>query len=834
MGAYGGSAGATISLVTKSGTNKYHGNAWEFLQNNALNARSFFLPNIGAYKWNQFGGTFGGPLILPHLSRERGWYVYGWYEGVRIHNASNFEGLVPTAAQLQGDFSADPEPIYNPYTSTLNPDGSLATRQAFPGNMITPNTLLNSTALALAKALYPAPNLAPGVIPGVNYLNTGAATNTYDQWSARVDHQFGPKDTFYGRFTDARNPQKSVGLATLPSTSTFHFTNAALSETHSFSPSFLLTARFGLERTNNVNVKGGEDVATSTGLLNAWPAFDGKYPLIPPICIPGYTGLSQYHCLTGPEFSYRWTADVQRIVGRNAISFGGRYARYTAYFTCNCNYMCFSADQTASPSGKGGDAMASFLLGLPETIFRIVGRPAGAFSDNSYAWYVQDTFRATPKLTLNLGLRWDYLSPLIDQYGTVNFDWVTGVYQFDLTNPITGAPANIPRGGVSPDYRGYQPRLGIAYSLTPKTVLRASDGVFSDAYGVSTQIGESALANWPFTFSQELGGLNGGVPTAFLPNPFPGPPVASNTPQGLSEGVNYNVPTSRVGYVQEWSASVQRQITPSMMFEVSYAGSHGVKLPGQIIDNTAVVPGTTPIPSRQRWPNFPTFVENGYNEFSSKYNGMTLKLDKRTSRNLTFLIDFTWQKVLDNSDSTRSTADAINNPKGANPTRFNLGAFWGPASYDLQKIFNASYIYEIPFRSQSRFARVALAKWQLSGNIAADSGAPYVVYLDQDIGNLGSSHGRLDQFPNLVSDPNAISNRTTAEWFNTAAYQIPTFGTLGDAGKHALFSDPLINWDSAFMKDFPYGESRSVEFRAEFFNFLNLSTFGPPQELLTL
>jgi hypothetical protein len=321
------------------------------------------------------------------------------------------------------------------------------------------------------------------------------------------------------------------------------------------------------------------------------------------------------------------------------------------------------------------------------------------------------------------------------------------------------------------------------------------------------------------------------LPTAFIPNPFPGPPVASDVPQGVSEGVNFDVPTSRVGYVQEWSLSVQRQLTPSTMFEVSYAGSHGVKLSGQIIDNTAVVPGTTPVASRQQWPNFPTFIENGYNEFSSKYNGLTLKLDKRTSRNLTFLVDFTWQKTLDNSDSTRSTADAINNPKGTNPTRFNLGAFWGPATFDVQKVFNASYIYQIPFRSQSRFARLALANWEMSGTIAGDSGAPYVVYLNQDSGNIGSSLGRLDQFPNMVSDPNAGAPRTASEWFNTAAYQIPVKGTLGDAGKHALFSDPLINWDSAFMKRFPFGESRSVEFRTEFFDFLNLTTFAPPQEI---
>lgn len=210
---------------------------------------------------------------------------------------------------------------------------------------------------------------------------------------------------------------------------------------------------------------------------------------------------------------------------------------------------------------------------------------------------------------------------------------------------------------------------------------------------------------------------------------------------------------------------------------------------------------------------------------------MTVKLDKRTSRNLTFLVDFTWQKTLDNSDSTRSIDNAINNSAATNPTRFTVGSFWGPASFDIQKIFNASYIYDVPFQSQNRLAQLALAHWQWSGNITADSGAPYTIYLQQDQANIGSSLGRLDQFPNLVSDPNAIAQRTHAEWFNTAAYQIPTFGTLGNAGRHALFSDPLVNWDSAVMKSFPFGENRSMEFRTEFFDVLNLTTFAPPVDI---
>ena len=306
-----------------------------------MNARSYFLPDVGAYRWNQFGGTFGGPLILPHLHRDRAWYVYGWYEGVRIHSSSNYTGFVPTAAELQGDFSADPSPIYNPYTSTLNPDGSLATRQAFAGNNI--SAYLNPTAVAIAKALYPAPNISS--ISGTNFLNTGENINTYDQWSARIDHQFGPNDSFYVRFTDARNPSSAIGLPAAPSLNTNHFTNLAASETHTFSPSFILTARFGIERTNPEYFTGGPDVADSSGLINAFPPYEGKFHLLPTICIPGYSGLGQGKGSDGPEFLYSWIADAQRIVGRHVLLvWGARNPHLLLYRLRHEFYvlLCFS------------------------------------------------------------------------------------------------------------------------------------------------------------------------------------------------------------------------------------------------------------------------------------------------------------------------------------------------------------------------------------------------------------------------------------------------------------------------------------------------------------
>ena len=646
-----------------------------------------------------------------------------------------------------------------------------------------------------------------------------------------MDHQFGQKDSFYARFTDARNPQSSIGLPALPSRSTNHFTNIAVSDTHTFSPTTLVTVRFGLQRTNPEYFTGGPDVLKAAGMTDAFPPFHGKFDLLPPLSIGDIAGIGQGMGSDGPEFLWSWTVDAQKTKGRHTISFGGRVMRNTFFTDCQTGtFEEFTADQTAFGPGTGG-ALASFLLGLPESAGRLPGTTAGDYSDMTYSYYVHDSFRVTPKLTLNLGLRWDYAAPMINSIGSSTFMWETGQMLWDVKNPITGAPANIRRGGVAPDYRGYQPRFGAAYSITPKTVVRTGYGVFSDAFGAVGQNEESNHGNWPFAYSQTLGSLNLTTPTAFIQDPFPGPPVATPTALGLAQGMNFDTSSSRTGYVQEWNFSVQRQLTPSLMLEASYVGSHGLKLPSQIIDNTASTPGTDPYQNRQRWPDFPPYVENNYHENSSRYRGLSLRLDKRTSRNLSFLVAFTWQKALDNMDSIGSAVNLARPHDNVNPTRFNLGQFWGPAGFDIEKIFNVSYIYEIPSKTRSGWANAALAHWSLSGNIAADGGMPYFVFINGDSENIGGV-GRLDEFPNLVGDPNAISQRTPTKWFNTAAYQMPLFGTAGSAGRHGLFSDPLLNWDSALMKRWPFGENRSVEFRGEFFNFLNQTTFAPPQSLI--
>jgi len=825
-GAFGWASGANINIVTKSGSNEFHGDVWEFFRNSDLNARSHFIPRVGAFHWNQFGASGGGPLVIPKvLSRNKAWYVYGWYEGVRVRQAANNTTLLPTPAQLNGDFLGGPT-IYNPFTTVTGANGNIASRQPFPGNRI-PADLLNPTALALAKTLYPLPNSTG--IPGVNFINTTSNANTSDQWSGRVDHQFSVKNNFYARYSDWRNETGSSTLPTLPVTNRQRYTNVVATETHVFDPTFLVTARFTMMRFAETTATGGPDVAQSTGLVNVFPPFRGR-DFLPPFSIAGYASLSQSANVRMPEYYLVPTVDFQKTKGRHSLAFGAGFTR-TSFMTDQTHGgENFSSAQTAFGAGTG-DAMASFLLGLPFSANRIGGPTEWTFRFHSYSWYVQDTFRANAKWTFNIGLRWDYISPMDVTPGLGTFDYNTGKYYFDHTNPITHESPNLRSGGTEPDYRGYQPRVGIAYQLTPKTVVRASFGIFNDIFGANQQSPTGTSGNWPYSFPQTLASVNAAVPDTFLQNPFPGPPVGSVTPLACAQCQNIEKSSTRNPYVEEWSLSLQRQITQSLLIEADYFGSHGVKLLGQVLDNVAAVPGTTPLAQRVRWPGFAPYVNNGFNEYMSWYHGLDLKLEKRFSRNLSFLVSYTFSKTLDQSDSL-GNGNIYGQPT-ANPTRYNISLFKGPAGFDIRHRLSASYNYDIPGHTGNKWLDAAIAHWQLSGIVTVDSGVPFYPYLTTDNENIGiASFGspRYTEFPNLVCDPTQGFHQTASAWFNTSCYQLPAFGTRGGAGRHAVYSQGLRNWDAAINKQWPLGESkvRSLQFRAEFFNALNATTFDPP------
>jgi outer membrane receptor protein involved in Fe transport len=828
-GVYGHASGATVNIVTKSGSNEWHGAGWEFFRNNDLDARSFFLPSVGAYHWNQFGGDIGGPLTIPKLiSKERAWYIFGYYEGVIIHNAGNYTAFVPTAAELSGNFAGEPT-IYNPYTTVSGPNGS-ATRQPFANNQI-PTSLIDSSTLTIAKALYPAPNLPPGQIPGTNFLSTAGNVTDGDQWNARVDHQFGKNDSFFARYTDARNPSHGAGFPAEPGQTISRLTNVEASDTHTFSPTFLITGRFGMSRVNNAStVTPVAGLADQSGSLAVFPAFHGL-EVIPPISISGYSGLSEAAAFIGPLYQNSFIGDGQKIHGNHTFEFGGSIVHTRILADNRTDGVTFSQSPTSNFVANTGIGFASYLLGTPDTVTRNAGNTEGLLHGSVYSWYLQDTWRATKKLTLNLGLRWDYASPLINDYGLGTFVWETGQYVWDQKNPITGAPATIRQAGIPPDRNNFAPRLGLAYQLTDKTVVRSGFGIFYDIFGSNyVQTQQSPRGNWPFAFPQTVTGLNTGVPTAIFPNVLPGPPTGSTVPLGCQQCLNVVQNTSRTPYVEEWTFSIQQQLGSNFVLEAAYFGSHGLKLTGQIVDNTAIVPGPGPISARQKDPQFPPYVDNGFNVFPSWYDGLSLKLSKRLSYGLSLLVSYTWSKTEDISDNL-SNASLGGNPT-SNATRFNLWANKGLAGFDIPQNFVTSLVYTIPGKTGNRFADLLVSDWNVSAIVSAYGGLPFSVFLGTDVANIGTVSGRYTQYPNVVGDPNAIASRTPQMWFNTAAFAQPAQYTFGNAGRNILRTDSLENVNFSLFKRFPFLEKRDVEIRGDFFDLLNQTSFGYPSDMV--
>ena len=826
--AYGHASGATIDVVSKSGSDAWHADGWEYFRNNVLDARSFFVPSIGAYRWNQFGAAAGGPAFIPGvLKKDKHWYVFGYYEGVRIRQASNYTGNIPTPANLAGDFSGT-APIYDPFSTAAGPNNTF-TRQPFPNNRI-PESRLNASVQTLAHAIYPEPNLAPGVIPGQNYINTAGNRQEGDQWSIRADHQFGQRDRFLGRYTTADNPSSGVSLPSITGFQSDVLRNAVVSDTHIFSPSFLLTGRYGL---TTVDYQSGNNVprglAQSTGLSAVFPQFQGS-DVIPPITIPGYSGVSY----SGAYISVRqhsWIGDAQKIAGGHTIEFGGSIVRTTALLDdVTAVAMQFATTQTSNFTANTGNALASFLVGTPDSARRQIGGSSAHMSSVGWGVYAQDTWRHD-RWTVNFGLRYDYLATPVNREGLGTFDLSSGQYVWDKSNSITGAAANIRRGGIVPDANNFAPRLGIAYRVTPKTAIRSSFGMFYNSFGSNyIQASQSARGNWPFSFPQAVSGLNANVVNAVFPNPFLSNPQGSTTPLICSQCLNVEESSSRTPYVAEWTFALQRQLDSTTSIEASYFGSKGTKLTAQIIDNTAVIAGPGAFSSRQLYPQYAPFILNGFNEFSSSYNGGALRIDKRFSHGLTFLVSYTYSKTLDYVDNLSN--GGVSGQVTSNPTRFNSKLNKGPAGFDIRHVLAASNVWAIPGKTNHRLLDAVVAGWTVSNVLSIRSGLPFSVYLGNDNENIGSVGGRFIQYPDLVGDPNAIANRGPAQWFNKTAFAVPALYTVGAAGRNILRTGTFVNDDFSLAKSWPFLERRSVELRGEFFNVFNHANFGYPGQTL--
>ena len=846
--------GATqILTALRSGTNQFHGSLFEFLRNDKLSARSFFQPGKpGPLKQNQFGGTFGGPIIKNRT------FFFANYEGQRIRTGGVAFTLVPTVAQLGGDFSSPDSPrIYDPDTF----DAASRTRQQFPGNVVPANRI--SERAKKVAALYPAPNYT-GLV-GRNYAVDRAQLNDNNQGNMRVDHRFSDRDNFFGRFSVLDSFRTRYG--TLPYSGTvdnIRGQNGALNWVHTFTPAVLNEVRLGFNRNRYLTPPEG-----SIGDNPARDLFGFTNTTTNPMSSVGLPafGMSGGIAGIGPGSQFPQNAITQtwQLVNNLTWIRGGhslragidfRRTRLTQLVANNDRgSFSFTGQYTNLPNVSGtGSSVADMLLGFPYTAAAGVGDQLAHNYNETYAAYFQDDWKFSPRLTLNVGLRYEYVSPWrekLNRFTILDFNdargrlLLCGSSQAFLPGAgIVDAGRSTPPTCVEPDKNNWAPRVGLAFRPAANLVIRTGYGIFYDL-----QEGNEAQFlrnNVPLFFVQNYTG-DTFLPTLRLDNLFL--PVTS-LPTGAIQP--FTLSTFRTPYVQQWNFNVERELIPNLLVEAGYVGSKGTHLlrrtnfqqwEGILVQDPA---NPTPLASRVRYPNFsPTVIIGSENGGSSIYHGLVTKVERRFTSGFAFLFSYTYSKAIDDSHSSSNFDGTPSNAQ----CRCDLRGNRGPSAYDLTHRAVFSFNYEFPFGpgkallNRGGVAGKLVGGWQINGIASAQSGPPFQINTSGDNANIGSGAGSSNnQRPNLVGDQfdgidaGADIKRRGVDpgtyYFNRAAFAMPPLFRLGNLGKNTIRGSGFSNWDLSLFKNTGIGERFNAQFRAEFFDAFNQTAFGLPGAVL--
>lgn len=865
---YGQETGAIVNVVTKSGTNQWHGSLWEFLRNSATDARNYFQKSVNPLRQNQFGGTFGGPVMLPHLynGRNRTFFFFA-YEGYRQSQANQSVFTTPTPAQLTGDFSnlyAKGVLLYNPYSTTpdtANP--GKYTRQAFPDDQI-PSNLLDPAALAYAKALFPAPQT--GVIGGNAYDNQPIYTD-YDSYTGRLDQALGANDSFFVRVSEFNEPYTSSGgVPAAQEQNVVRGYNITAHEVHTFGSTATLetyfTRNYG-DLLNQMTYPGApnlqqtlEGAGFSSSLISGFVTPSTN--VIPEISITGYASVAgtAYEDTTGSDI-YEYGAAFSKIIGKHTMKVGGSFStnNYHEPIVQSTEAMTtFQTSNLETPTVNGvqtGDALASFLLGAPDSAVR---RSTLESEHGGYVTggYVQDQIKALPNLDINVGARWDMTKwpvygSLSNGVGYVgNMDFNNGIYYITAVPPACSATQGAPciPGGVLPahvevtpnkdrslhntDYSDWQWRLGLAYQLSANTSLHAGYGRYYDEWSWVDQAAQDSGGLWPSVTDLVSSNLNQTTVTAPIVNPLnlaPGALVPAATPFTTSGEFVY-WPGLLSPYSDQWNLGFERSFGTNTNFKLTYVGSVGRHLVLSGYANTATYPaaGTAAqVASRYLYPYAvpEQYYDSGGN---SNYNALEVSLNKHQSKGIYYLVSYTWSKSIDLacSDTVNKTGCILENWYDPQMDRSVSG-------FDLTDMFSASVLYQLPFGSgrmynlHGRLMNAVAGGWQLNGITYLSSGTPYSVTVNGDIENTGNVIDQAD----LVGTPNP-PQRSASEWINKAAFQSPPADTYGTFGRNALRSNWYRDVDLSMFKNFPLKESAYLQFRADAFDAFNDVVFDAP------
>jgi hypothetical protein len=829
---YGDVAGGVINLQSKSGTNNFHGSLFEFFRNDALDAADFFSNQTGqsknALRYNQFGGSVGGPI------RRNKTFFFADYQGTVTHGAQPMVTSVPIGSQRSGNFSGLLGPggtlIYNPFSSSY-------VRTPFPDNII-PSSLLDPAAVKITSLL-PLPNQLDGLgnpLPFNNYAVTRVDTSNAQSFDVRLDHQFSTNSNLFARESFQNTgafapsifgPPLGGSIEGAGATSARN-QNAGVGYTYTVSPTLINDIRLGLNRQTTALTQEdyGQNLSAQFGIpgVNVSPQTSGLSNLdVAGLFDVGDSLLTPLQLYTT---NWNFSDKITWVKGRHVIHVGVDYTHdmgstgYLVYGRGNYTFLNLS---TSSLVGTpGGNAFASFLVGAPYLILRDEF-PPGLVGLISYrvGFFAQDDIKLTRKLTVNVGARYDIMPYPREMHNRLsNFDPATG------TMLIAGQDTN-PRL-VNTDYKDLAPRVGLAYSPTDKTVIRAGYGIgFIDPYGAAGILNSNEF-NVPFYYLGNITEFPFSAPTYKLSSVLPG--LVMPSPGAPTGNQRYIVPNDGNQYSQTWSFTIQRAINPTLMFEVGYVGTSGNRLL-TASDINAALPGTTNPTTRQPYGPALGEIRELSNSAHSIYHGLQSKIEKRFSGGLYFLGSYTWSKSIDNQSNGTDTAIA----SGQYPQDpLNASLDRGQSSFDRPQVLVGSVVWQIPFgrgpaeRSRAReLVNGALGGWQLSGILTAESGTPFSVLMSCADINAQGNNCRPNR---IASGALPAGQQSINEWFNTAAFVIPSTPAYGDAGRNILRAPGLNDIDVAMSKSFPWGsvETRRLQIRSEFFNALNHTNLGVP------
>ena len=801
---FGRTAGAQINVITRSGGNSWHGDAYEFLRNSAMDAKNFFDPAgpIPAFRRSQFGGDAGGKIIKDKT------FIFGAWEGLRFSQGESASALVPPPAEVQGNFSGISTVIKDPLTG-----------QAFAGNII-PQSRMNSIGAAIAT-FYPAPNGANNSLfvspigtdrDDVTVMKLDQVVTDKNRLSARIAFE----DINYHQPIAQYNNNTNIPGFGLDESGAHDYTTG-ISDTHMFTPTLVGELRGGwnrwtlryVQQDNQTNVEqqlGLQGVSTNPrdwGFPNI--QLGGLFSALGPGTSVPQDGPFDT-TFVAPTFT--WAR------GKHTIKFGMDWHRFqTDYFQDGNVRGTFNFTGAFS-----GNALADLLLGIPASATVAVPRNGDTqflFVSKEYAGFVQDDWRIAPHFTLTLGLRYEYLFPTTEKQNRMaNF------------NPATGQIVIAGQNGVgnelyNADPHEFAPRVGFAWSPTDKWAVRGGYGIFYELPTIAQFL--ALRQNVPFFVTDTVVGDG---KTITLSNVF------SNATGAVYPSLSGFGQNFTAGRVQQFSVGVQREIAPNLILDVGYVGNRGADLYGQVnINQPAPGPGT--IQTRRPYPLYANI--NMYEQiFSSQYDGLEVRAEKRLSNGMHFLASYTYSRAYDESSGSGGTNTQQNS--------HNINAEWGPSSYDIPQHFSFSYLYELPFGKNRKFLsnmngveEALLGGWQLNGILTLHSGQPFTPVLPVDNSNTGQNSDR----PNEVGDPfqstATCQTRTPACWANAAAFVTPPQYTFGTAGRNEVRGPGTEELDFAVAKNFPvtlFGEARRFEFRAEAFNIFNRVNFDNPTNTL--